>query len=194
MSATVKDFFNSLNFSILPENAATYIRNEIATDENIGLLDESDEDFVAVRDLIMSEYPNAISSHEEIQLTKEEAKAEVAEVSKELAVQNIEKKIKGYQVKAKMKSGAEAELIHKKIKGYEVKLKMLKSKMEDGGTILTFSQSAADPNRYKRGGGFKKFEKEIGKDISAINKKAIQVGEKLANKAAEKLKKIRKGK
>lgn len=56
----ITEYFNGLNLSALPQKASEYVTNQILTDADIDLLEESDEDFVAVKELIEIDYPNAI--------------------------------------------------------------------------------------------------------------------------------------
>ena len=56
----ITQYFNGLNLSALPQKASEYVTNQILTDDDIDLLDETDEDFVAVKELIEIDYPNAI--------------------------------------------------------------------------------------------------------------------------------------
>ena len=61
-SGKVSDYFKSLNLAALPEKAANYIKTEILPDADIDLLEPTEEDFVAVKDLVSSDYPAALSS------------------------------------------------------------------------------------------------------------------------------------
>jgi hypothetical protein len=74
----ITEYFNGLNLSALPQKASEYVTNQILTDADIDLLDESDEDFVAVKELIEIDYPNAIGKGVETTPTPTES-PEIAE-------------------------------------------------------------------------------------------------------------------
>ncbi len=74
----ITEYFNGLNLSALPQKASEYVTNQILTDADIDLLEESDEDFVAVKELIEIDYPNAIGKGAEPTPTKTES-PEIAE-------------------------------------------------------------------------------------------------------------------
>ena len=67
----ITQYFNDLNLSALPQKASEYVTNQILTDNDIDLLDETDEDFVAVKELIEIDYPNAIGKGAEPTTTTE---------------------------------------------------------------------------------------------------------------------------
>jgi hypothetical protein len=67
----ITQYFNDLNLSVLPQKASEYVTNQILTDNDIDLLDETDEDFVAVKELIEIDYPNAIGKGAETKTTTE---------------------------------------------------------------------------------------------------------------------------
>src|ERR1035437_8524946 len=56
----IKEYFGKLNTAELPDNAAEFIKTQILSDADIDLLDEDDEDFLEVKNLIESDYPKAI--------------------------------------------------------------------------------------------------------------------------------------
>lgn len=56
----MKEYFKSLQLAELPKKAHDFISSEILTDEDIDLLDENDEDFLAVKELIETEFPDAV--------------------------------------------------------------------------------------------------------------------------------------
>lgn len=74
----ITQYFNGLNLSALPQKASEYVTNQILNDDDIDLLDESDEDFVAVKELIEIDYPNAIGKGAEPTATTTES-SDVAE-------------------------------------------------------------------------------------------------------------------
>ena len=55
----LRKYFESLNTSVFPEKVSNYLKTEILTDDDIDLLDESDEDFLDVKSLIEEMYPQA---------------------------------------------------------------------------------------------------------------------------------------
>ncbi len=55
----IKEYFLNLNTSAFPEKARDYIRTQILVDDDLSLLDETDEDFVDVKALIESNYPQS---------------------------------------------------------------------------------------------------------------------------------------
>jgi hypothetical protein len=72
----ITQYFNGLNLSALPQKASEYVTNQILTDYDIDLLDETDEDFVAVKELIEIDYPNAIGKGAEPTTTESSDVAE----------------------------------------------------------------------------------------------------------------------
>lgn len=58
---TIKKYFSELKLNELPANATTFVNNEILNDADIDLLDDTDEDFIAVKELIERDYPSALS-------------------------------------------------------------------------------------------------------------------------------------
>ena len=56
----ITQYFNDLNLSVLPQKASEYVTNQILTDADIDLLEDTDEDFISVKELIETDYPNAI--------------------------------------------------------------------------------------------------------------------------------------
>jgi hypothetical protein len=64
MSNTVSTYFNSLNLASLPEKASAYIREQILTDKDFDVLDESNESMFRVMEIIMSKYPDAVNKVE----------------------------------------------------------------------------------------------------------------------------------
>lgn len=62
--SNARHYFKSLNLAALPKNAAAFIDTQILSDPDIELLDDKDEDFVAVKDLISEDYPAAVSGKE----------------------------------------------------------------------------------------------------------------------------------
>ncbi len=56
----VKQYFSTLNLSVLPDKASSYISDEIITDDDFALIDENDEDFLEIKNLIEQSYPKAL--------------------------------------------------------------------------------------------------------------------------------------
>jgi hypothetical protein len=83
----ITEYFNGLNLSALPQKASEYVTNQILTDNDIDLLDESDEDFVAVKELIEIDYPNAIGKGAEPTTTTESP--EIAEWTEAIETLNM---------------------------------------------------------------------------------------------------------
>lgn len=83
----ITEYFNGLNLSALPQKASEYVTNQILTDNDIDLLDESDEDFVAVKELIEIDYPNAIGKGAEATPTTESP--EIAEWTEAIETLNM---------------------------------------------------------------------------------------------------------
>ena len=54
-----RKYFKAMSLSALPEKASQYITSEILTDNDIDLLEETDEDFVSVKNLIDETFPDA---------------------------------------------------------------------------------------------------------------------------------------
>jgi hypothetical protein len=80
----ITQYFNDLNLSALPQKASEYVTNQILTDNDIDLLDENDEDFVAVKELIEIDYPNAIGKGAEPTPTESSDVAEWTEATETL--------------------------------------------------------------------------------------------------------------
>jgi len=57
---SVKSYFESINLDKLPAQAKDYINNQILNDSDIDLIDLSDEDFIAIKELISESYSQAI--------------------------------------------------------------------------------------------------------------------------------------
>lgn len=132
------EFFGNLNLTILPEDVADYIKTQIMTDNNLSLVSEDDVDFVEVKNYIEANYPAAIN--------KDGAPAAPAKSVAE-QIQAIEALIGGWKLKMGRAMGADKTRLKDAIGGFELMLKRLKSKKQDGGTIVDITLKSSDPHK-----------------------------------------------
>lgn len=78
-SVSPRQFFNSLDLQEMDSDVAEYIRTELIPDERLDLLDKDNEEFLLVKDYIISSYPKSQ------EVTKEAPKETPKEVAPEPA-------------------------------------------------------------------------------------------------------------
>jgi hypothetical protein len=79
-------YFKELNLDALPKKVANYISGEVITDADIDLLDENNEDFVSVKNLISEKYPSAVVQSKVVVPKKAEGKEKITPISAEAKV------------------------------------------------------------------------------------------------------------
>lgn len=89
-ASTVRKFFVGLDLSVLPENAAEYIKKEIINDADIDMLANDDSDFVDVKNYIESSYPSAIMGYEKPNEMGEDMGGDESELVKKLKQEIID--------------------------------------------------------------------------------------------------------
>ena len=74
---TAKEYFQSLNLAELPGKTSNYITTEVLPDNDIDLLDNTDEDFIEVKNYIAANHPKALPTYKEPapELTKQDYSA-----------------------------------------------------------------------------------------------------------------------
>ena len=194
MENKVIEFFGNLNLTILPQNVAEYISQQILSDNDISLISEDDEDFIEIKNFIEENYPLALAKPEEPPVIEPtpapEPPAEPEPKTVEEQIQSIERKIRLYGLKAKTLKGEERDSVERKIKLYKLKIGGLQKKKEQGGVIieatksysrpedkignaeiLDLSLSAADPSHMEEGGKIDPHSAAdiIGKTLDKIN-------------------------
>ena len=157
-NTTVRDFFNSINLSLLPDNAANFISNDVLKDKDLDLIAKDEPVFLQLEEFIKTKYSSALGI-EDTEPTIERLIEEVIQPSLKEELQSI---IDGYETLL------EIEDDEKIIKRLKLKIGILKdeiSKMEDGGEVF-LEKSVTDENMFEAGGKLAYIREDIlGEDL-----------------------------
>ncbi len=135
--ASPVEYFKALNLSALPSKAATYIKTEIITDNDIALLEEDDEEFLAVKDFVAQDFPLALIAEGFVEPEHPEPKENIVHKPQpviELTYSDYEDALAGAETMLEYAEGKEKEDLQEYIDGLTI---VLESMMKKGGETKT---------------------------------------------------------
>lgn len=159
--ASPVEYFKVLNLSALPSKASSYIKAEILTDNDVALLEEDDEEFLAVKDLIAEDFATALIPEGFVEPKHEEPIETKPEPVKELTQVDYEKALKGAELMLEYAEGEEKVNLHKSIEGLKL---VLESMLFFGGDIV--AEDSEDENYEEQNDG-NGYEYEV--ELSELN-------------------------
>jgi len=144
-----RKYFQAMSLSALPEKAASYITSEILTDNDIDLLEETDEDFVSVKNLIAETFPDAFPAPKSAEPEKP--------VKTEPTAEDYRAALEGAEVQLEFAKGKEKKNLKEYIDGLKVMIETMET-MGKGGRIPSAnarerkytSKSQKHEQRYKK--------------------------------------------
>lgn len=107
---TAKEYFQSLNLAELPGKTSNYITTEVLPDNDIDLLDNTDEDFIEVKNYIAANHPKALPTYKE--------------PASELTKQDYSAVIDGMKIMLQATKGTEKKSIKEAIDGLKIMMEL----------------------------------------------------------------------
>lgn len=163
--ALPSSYFKTMNLSALPVKAQEYIKNEILTDNDIDLLQEGDEDYVSVRNLISETFPDAFP-----QPKPTEPEPETAPAPQNLSVEDYKSALDGAEAQLEFSEGEEKKSLQDFVDGLKV---MLEGMMIAGGEVRSIK---SDKQRKAKPEGWR-FRGDKPRDYKRPSKADIKDGE-----------------